>query len=90
MYANSYEVTVKTLGGTTVVFNDAVDAGAGAAAYGAIDNQADIKANVSGNLNIIPFHAVDSVVIELTRSEVDDPTDETCVVETETEETEEP
>ena len=83
MYANSYKVTVKTAGGSTVVFNDATDAGAGASAYGAVDTGIDIKANVSGKLNIIPFHAVDTVVVEITRSEVDDPTDETCVVETE-------
>lgn len=78
MYANSYKVTVKTAGGNTVVFNDAVDAGAGASAYGAVDNGQDIKANVSGKLNIVPFHAVDVVEVEVTRSEVDDPTDETC------------
>jgi len=78
MYANSYKVTVKTLGGTTLVFNDSVDAGAGASAYGAVDNGQDIKALISGNLNIVPFNAVDSVVVEVTRSETDDPTDETC------------
>lgn len=79
MYANSYKVTVKTLGGTSLVFDDSVDAGAGASAYGAVDNGQDIKANISGKLNIVPFHAVDSVVVEVTRSEVDAPADETCV-----------
>lgn len=81
MYANSYKVTVKTLGGNTIVFDDSTDTGAGAAAYGALDNGQDIKANVSAKLNIVPFNAVDSAVVEVTRSEVDDPTDETCVTD---------
>ena len=81
MYVNSYKVTVKTLGGTTIVFDDAVDAGSGAAAYAALDGGYDIKAYVSGNLNIVPFHAVDSAVIEVTRSEQEEPADETCVTE---------
>lgn len=86
MYSNSYKVTVKTLGGTSVVFNDASDTGAGAAAYAALDMQSDIKAYVSSKLNIIPFNAVDSAVVEVTRSEAEDPEDETCVAETTEEE----
>lgn len=86
MYVNSYKVTVKTSGGATLVFDDSVDAGAGAAAYGAVDNGHDIKANISGVLNIVPFGSIDYVTVEVTRSEETDPEDKTCV----TEETEAP
>lgn len=81
MYVNSYEVTVKTAGGATLVFDDSVDAGAGASAYGAVDNGQDIKANISGVLNIVPFGSIDYVTVEVTRSSETDPEDETCVTE---------
>ena len=85
MYVNQYTVAVKTLGGTEVTFDDSTDAGAGAAAYAALEAKQDIKANVTSNdettLVIIPFHAVDSAAVSFTRTQAEDPADPTCPTE---------
>lgn len=70
----SYSVAIKTLGGTSKT----VTGDAGAAAYSALGTHADIVIREEGSVTIIPFHAVDSAVVTITTSTVDDPTDNTC------------
>lgn len=82
MYVNQYTVAVKTLGGTTVTFADSTDAGAGAAAYDSVLKGKDIHANVtSGETTteyVIPFNAIDSATVTLSRTTAEDPVDSTC------------
>lgn len=78
----SYSVALKTLGGTTKT----VSGDAGAAVFSALGAQQDLKIKEEGGWTIIPFHAVDSAVVTITNSTVDDPVDATCNETNETEE----
>lgn len=82
IYKNSYKVVIKTLGGTEVTANDATVAGVGSSAMAALMNGQDVYVlDGNGGGTFIPFHAVESAVVTLTRSEAEAPADETCVTE---------
>lgn len=83
IYTNSYSVTIKTLGGTTVTANDATIAGVGASAWACIQAGEDVQIQTADGYTFVPFHAIDSVTVTITRSEAEEPEDETCVVESE-------
>ena len=81
MWKNSYKVDVTTSGGYTASFDDSANTGQGSAAYASVMSGQDIHGIVEDNEIVIPFHAVDHAVITFSRTEVDKPVDDMCVVE---------
>lgn len=78
-WKNSYSVEITTGAGYTVTADDAVTEGVGASAYAMITEGKDLHIQTATGGVLIPFHAVDHAVYTLTRSQVADPTDPTCV-----------
>lgn len=76
------KVDVTTIGGFSKTADDAVLAGQGTAAYGAVENGRDVIVADATEKIIIPYHAIDHAVVTLTLSTVDDPKDDTCVDDT--------
>lgn len=81
IYNNSYNVTIKTIGGTTVTANDATIAGVGASAWASIQAKEDVTIQTADGYTFVPFHAIDSVTVTITRAEAEEPEDETCVTD---------
>lgn len=79
----SIQAVVSTVGGFTYTANDATAPGAGAGVLGAVLAHRDIDSLIEGTRTIIPFAAIDHVVVTKTTSQEDAPEDATCVVETE-------
>lgn len=79
----SIQAVVTTAAGFTYTANDATAPGAGAGVLGAVLAHRDIDSVINGTRTIIPFAAIDHVVITKTTSQEDAPEDATCVVEDE-------
>ena len=76
------KVDVTTIGGFTKTADDAVLAGQGTAAYGAIENGRNVIVADATEKTIIPFRAIDHAVVTLTLTQEQDPVDPTCVTPT--------
>ena len=77
-----YNVTVKTAGGNEVAFNDSTHYGDGIAAWMAVSSGEDIRVKtVISNDDVwyyIPFHAIDTVDVIVTPTQVQKPEDDIC------------
>lgn len=76
-----YAVTVHVLGeSSTLVFSDAVNGGAGSAAYAAITAKKDIMGLVGSTpvLTFVPFSSIAYAEIAITSAEAEAPVDANC------------
>lgn len=75
------KVTITLISGGTVVYDDAVAAGSGTSAATSIEAHEMVIGPVGENKikTYVPFHAIAKAEIEFTTSEVEAPTDDTCV-----------
>ena len=74
-----YKVDITTMCGETVTADDAVVAGQGIAAYGAVNNQKMVVIREEGKITIVPFHAICKVEFTITSTDEEKPEDTTCV-----------
>lgn len=81
MTKQQVKVVITTQAGFSATADDAVSAGQGTAAYGALENHRDVVIAAETEKTFVPYHAVDHAVITFTRSTVDDPEDPTCVTD---------
>lgn len=79
MTKQQVKVVIETGTSFSVTADDAVLAGQGTAAYGALENGRDIVVATATEKTYVPYHAVDHAVVTFTTSTVDDPEDPTCV-----------
>lgn len=79
MFKNQYTVTVKTVGGATVEFQDATAEGSAAAVLASLEAGQKIDAYAGETRYIIPYESVDNATVAFTRTETDKPADPTCV-----------
>lgn len=79
MTKQNVKVEVTTIAGFNVTADDAVLAGQGTAAYGAIDNHRDVKVSDGGKITFVPYAAIDHAIVTFDRKDVEDPEDPTCV-----------
>lgn len=79
MYVTKTKVVITTIGGFSATADDAVSAGQGTGAYNALEMKRDVKILAENEITFIPYHAVDHAIITITRSEEEDPVDDTCV-----------
>lgn len=84
----SIQAVVTTAGGFTYTADDAQNPGAGTGVLGAVVAKRDIDSLIGTTRTYIPYDAIDHVVITKTTSQADAPEDETCVVETESDDSE--
>lgn len=80
-YQNQIKVVITTGAGYEATADDAVVAGVGSSTWATLVNQGDVQIPNGGEIIFIPFHAVDHAVVTITRTEVEDPEDPTCVTE---------
>lgn len=81
MTKQQVKVVISTGAGFSVTADDAVLAGQGTAAYGALENGRDVVVANATEKTYVPYHAIDHAVVTLTLSTVDDPEDPTCVTD---------
>ena len=72
------KVDIITLCGETVTADDAVVAGQGTAARGAVVNHRDVIITEEGKITFVPFHAICKVEVTITSEEVEKPEDTVC------------
>lgn len=77
-FKNSYKVDITTGSGYTVSADDDAVAGVGASAYTMIQNGQDVHIATATGMVIVPFHAIDHVIVTLTRNSYTRPADPTC------------
>lgn len=82
MTKQQVKVVVTTGAGFSVTADDAVLAGQGTAAYGALEGGRDIVVADATEKTYVPYNAVDHAVVTFTLSQVTDPDDPTCVTPT--------
>lgn len=82
MTKQQVRVVVTTGAGFSVTADDAVLAGQGTAAYGALDAGRDIVVATATEKTYVPYHAIDHAVVTFTLSQETDPDDPTCVTPT--------
>ena len=82
-YQNSIKVEITTGGGYSTTADDATIAGVGAVAWADLQSQKDLIIQTATGWEFVPFHAVDHAIVTMTRSEVEDPDDPTCVTDEE-------
>lgn len=86
MYKTTYQLTVgDSTHSTTVFVDDAPTVGAASAALAQIKACRDVDSVIPGDnaavVMIIPYHAIEYAMVEPTRTEVEDPTDDTCITD---------
>lgn len=69
------QITIKTLGGQTITVADTTTAPSASQALAEFENFQTMHTPVSGNTVLIPFHAVETITVELASASVekDDP-----------------
>lgn len=82
MTKQQVKVVVTTGAGFSVTADDAVLAGQGTAAYGALEGGRAIVVADATEKTYVPYHAIDHAVVTFTLSQVTDPDDPTCVTPT--------
>lgn len=80
-YQNQIKVVITTGAGYEATADDAVNAGVGASAWSTLVAQGDVQILNGDEITFIPFRAVDHAIVTVTRTEVADPEDPTCVTE---------
>lgn len=76
----SVSVVITTKAGFSVTADDAVKAGQGTSAYGALDNGRDVRvSNAAGTeITYVPNCAIDHAIVTFTMSQEAEPQDDTC------------
>lgn len=80
-YQNQIKVEITTGAGFTATADDSVTFGVGSSAWATLQAQCDVQIMGDGEITFIPFHAVDHAIVTITRTEVEDPEDPTCVTD---------
>lgn len=76
------KVTLTLFDSVTVVFDDSAIAGVGTSAAAALEKEQMVIGMIGTKKTYVPFHAILKAEVEYTTSEVEAPTDATCVIET--------
>lgn len=82
MTKQQVKVDVTTAAGFTATADDAVLAGQGTAAYGALEAGRDVIVATATEKTYVPYAAIDHAVVTFTLSQVTDPDDPACVTPT--------